>query len=87
MHWSSVEDSGGLIVDLKETERLGLRSHTATLVSSKIFIYGGYDSNSIEDPNNDNHLLIFDTETMHLRRPAVSGTKPGCLRAHSGMYT
>jgi len=80
MHWSSPSTIGSI-------PSFGLRGHSATLVGSKIFIYGGYDSSSLvnsTDSMNDNHLLIFDTETMHFSKPIVTGTsKPGCLRAHT----
>jgi len=71
MHWSKPAVYG-------DTPSNGLRSHTATLVGSKIFVFGG-------GPliNETNDLLIFDTETMFWYKPATTGDIPGPHKAHT----
>jgi len=71
MHWSKPVVHG-------DVPSNGLRSHTSTLVGSKIFVFGGSDLSS-----EFNHLLIFDTETMFWYKPASTGDIPGPHRAHS----
>ncbi|KYR02856.1 hypothetical protein DLAC_00326 [Tieghemostelium lacteum] len=74
MHWSKAQTKGD-----HPTE--GIRSHTATVVGRKIFVFGGSD---INDKFND--LMIFDTKTMFWSKPKTNGAD-GCIpnphRAHT----
>jgi N-acetylneuraminic acid mutarotase len=70
LHWSKPLLSGDI-------PSQGLRSHTATLVGSKIFVIGGGDDVFF------NQISILDTETMYWYKPSTSGIKPDFFRAHS----
>lgn len=54
------------------------RAHTATLVDTRLFIFGGGDG-----PNYFNHVYILDTKTFIWTKPKVTGTVPGPRRAHT----
>eukprot|EP01113_Clastostelium_recurvatum_P033836 TRINITY_DN451_c0_g1_i1.p1 TRINITY_DN451_c0_g1~~TRINITY_DN451_c0_g1_i1.p1 ORF type:complete len:311 (-),score=67.69 TRINITY_DN451_c0_g1_i1:79-1011(-) len=71
--WSPVQPKGpGLSVG-------GVRSHSATLIDDKIYIYGGCDIG-----DKFNHMLILDTKSMHWERPLpTEGFEPSVRRAHS----
>ncbi|KAN0045305.1 hypothetical protein ACTA71_005682 [Dictyostelium dimigraforme] len=74
MHWSKAQTKGDIAFE-------GIRSHTATVVGHKIYVFGGSD---IQDRFND--LLILDTKTMFWHKPKTTGAD-GCIpnphRAHS----
>jgi len=84
MHWSEAAASGEV--------PQGIRSHSCAMFqNSKLFVFGGatvppkrpLDNQVDEDIHRNNHLLIFDTETMWWRRPRVFGAIPDLRRAHS----
>jgi len=54
------------------------KNHTATLVGSEVFVFGGYDSGK-----NHNELYIFDVRSMEWRQPQVLGVKPSGRNGHS----
>merc|ERR1711879_112078 len=70
MYWSYPECSGDV-----PTPR---RSHSATTVDDKIFVFGGGDG-----PNYFNDLYILDTKTYEWKKPQTSGQQPGPRRAHT----
>ncbi|GAM24962.1 hypothetical protein SAMD00019534_081370 [Acytostelium subglobosum LB1] len=73
MHWSKAPTNG---IDF-----MGARSHSATVVGHRIFVFGGSDRDE-----NFNDLLIFDTETLYWSKPETHGQKgsiPTPQRAHS----
>ncbi|EGG14174.1 hypothetical protein DFA_11943 [Cavenderia fasciculata] len=74
MNWSKATTGGDPLAFTS------IRSHTATVVGHKIFVFGGSDAN---DKFND--LLVFDTKTMFWSKPTTNGAEciPGPHRAHS----
>ncbi|EFA84453.1 hypothetical protein PPL_02486 [Heterostelium album PN500] len=73
MHWSKATTGG---IDFK-----GVRSHTATVVGNRIFVFGGSDREE-----NFADLLIFETDTLFWSKPDTYGPKgsiPVPQRAHS----
>jgi len=71
MHWSLSNAKG-------QVPKQGLKSHTATVVGTKIFVFGGCDAG-----DNFNDLLVFDTEIQYWYTPTVQGDIPPSHRAHS----
>ncbi|KAI9884467.1 MAG: hypothetical protein M1823_003740 [Watsoniomyces obsoletus] len=53
-----------------------LRAHTATLVGSNIYVFGGCDSQACF-----NDMYIFDADCMQWTRPSCTGDIPPTLRA------
>jgi hypothetical protein len=53
-----------------------LRAHTASLVGSNIFVFGGCDSKSCF-----HDLYVFDADAMFWSKPVCTGEKPPPLRA------
>jgi len=55
------------------------RAHSATLVDSKLFVFGGGDG-----ANYFAELYVLDLVTLHWSKPEISGAIPGPRRAHTG---
>ncbi len=68
MYWSRAAVSG--IVHAK------LRAHTATLIGSNVFIFGGCDARTCF-----NDLYVLDADSFHWTKPHVVGDIPLPLRA------
>jgi len=75
MHWSIAGSVS------KGQEVPGLRSLSATLVGSRVFIFGG-EANKKEM----NDLYIFDAETLFWYKPRVYGMIPEPRRGHTSCY-
>lgn len=54
------------------------KNHTATLVGSEVYVFGGYDGQK-----NHNELYVFDLPSMEWRQPQVGGSKPSGRNGHS----
>mmetsp|Transcript_70614 Transcript_70614/g.169193 ORF Transcript_70614/g.169193 Transcript_70614/m.169193 type:complete len:555 (-) Transcript_70614:174-1838(-) len=54
------------------------KNHTATLVGTEVYVFGGYDGQK-----NHNELYVFDVMSMEWRQPAVGGVKPNGRNGHS----
>jgi Galactose oxidase, central domain/Kelch motif len=57
-------------------DRTSLRAHTATLVGSGIYVFGGCDSKTCF-----NDLYVFDADSMFWSKPECTGDVPPPLRA------
>lgn len=71
MHWSKAPVWGALPARI-------LRSHTATLVDTVVWIIGGN-----EDRDRSRDIYCFDTETMQWSHPDTVGEAPPAYRAHT----
>ena len=56
----------------------GLRGHTATLIGSKIFLYGGYDGRG-----RSNDLYLLDPATLHWEHPPTTEHTPAGRQRHT----
>lgn len=54
------------------------KNHTATLVGTEVYVFGGYDGQK-----NHNELFVFDMVPMEWRQPHVGGAKPSGRNGHS----
>lgn len=54
------------------------KNHTATLVGSEVYVFGGYDGQK-----NHNELYVFDVTVMEWRQPHVDGVRPSGRNGHS----
>lgn len=68
MYWSRAPLSGN--------PRTPIRAHTATLIGSNIYMFGGCDSRTCF-----NELSVLDTDSFYLSSPHVVGEMPEALRA------
>jgi hypothetical protein len=56
----------------------GLRGHTATLIGSKIFLYGGYDGRG-----RSNDLYLLDPVTLTWEHPPTTDRTPAGRQRHT----
>ena len=49
----------------------GLRGHTANLIGTKIFLFGGYDGRG-----RSNDLYVLDTESLTWEHPPLTDATP-----------
>ena len=56
----------------------GLRGHTANLIGSKIYLFGGYDGRG-----RSNDLYILDTESMTWAHPLETEGSPAGRQRHT----